>query len=94
MTGFQSIRIFGLPGARLLAPPMRSYKKGDTLCRDRQDAGALRPAWHPSCMVLGRRGVHGHPLVPGKGWVFGDEQLRELVADHNSEDASCSTLLG
>jgi len=83
--GFQSIRVFGLPwgpsGPEAYSDPekrVRLYaaiEKALDLC----DQYHIRLVWS-----LGAGTFTDTRLVPGKGWVHGEEQMRELVATRDS----------
>jgi hypothetical protein len=83
--GFQTIRIFALPWgpegpASYTNPEKRKHlyaglDKLLELC----DAHDIRVVWS-----LGAGTFTDTKLEPGKGWVYGEEQERELVADPNS----------
>lgn len=83
--GFRSIRIFALPwgpgGPAAYADPEKrrtlyaALDKTVELC----DAHDLRLVWS-----LGAGTFTDTQLVPGKGWVYGEEQQRELIANPES----------
>jgi sugar phosphate isomerase/epimerase len=83
--GFRSIRIFGLPWGPSARAAYEDPSKREMLYAaiDKTlevcDRHGIRLVW---CLAAGE--FTDTRLVPGKGWVFGDEQLRELVADRNS----------
>lgn len=83
--GFRSIRIFALPwgpdGPASYADPARrrilyaALDKMLELC----DAHDIRVVWS-----LGAGAFTDTKLEPGKGWVYGEEQERELIANPES----------
>lgn len=83
--GFRSIRIFALPwgpaGPASYADPQKreifygALDKTLELC----EAHGVRLVWS-----LGAGNFADTTLEPGKGWVHGDEHLRELVSDRES----------
>ncbi len=85
--GFRTLRFFALPwgprGPESYADPQKRkwlYQALDKTCElcDRHD---IRLVWS-----LGAGEFTDRRLVPGKGWVYGKEQLRELVADPASRN--------
>jgi len=80
--GFRSIRIFALPwgpgGPAAYADPGKrrnlyaALDKAVELC----DAHDIRLVWS-----LGAASFTDTRLEPGKGWVYGEEQMRELIAN-------------
>ncbi|HVV71300.1 MAG TPA: hypothetical protein VHI52_07355 [Verrucomicrobiae bacterium] len=83
--GFKSVRFFALPwgpaGPAAYADPQRrkhfyaALDKALDLC----DAHDIRLVWS-----LGAATFTDTRLEPDKGWVFGDEQSRELISNPNS----------
>ncbi|MEI7945548.1 MAG: hypothetical protein WCJ02_02580 [bacterium] len=83
--GFQTIRFFALPwgpaGAESYADPKKrellyeSLDKALALC----DKHKIRVVWS-----LASGGFTDTKLVPGKGWVHGEEQVRELMSNPES----------
>ncbi len=83
--GFQTIRFFALPwgpaGAESYADPKKrellyeALDKALELC----DKHQIRVVWS-----LGAGGFTDTKLVPGKGWVHGEEQARELMSNPES----------
>ena len=83
--GFRTIRIFALPwgpeGPASYADPekrQRLYAALDKML-DLCDAHDIRVVWS-----LGAGSFTDTKLDPAKGWVYGEEQERELVADPES----------
>jgi hypothetical protein len=83
--GFQSIRIFALPwgpeGPASYADPEKRHKLYAALDKtlDLCDAHHIRLVWS-----LGAGTFTDTKLDPIKGWVYGDEQQRELIANPSS----------
>lgn len=83
--GFQTIRIFALPwgpeGPASYADPEKRKNLYAALDKtlDLCDAHDIRVVWS-----LGAGSFTDTKLEPGKGWVFGEEQERELIANPES----------
>lgn len=83
--GFKTIRIFALPwgpaGPRSYADPVKRERLYAALDRtlDLCDAHDIRVVWS-----LGAGTFTDTQLLPGKGWVYGEEQQRELIANPES----------
>lgn len=83
--GFKSIRVFALPwgpaGPESYSDPQKRTKLYAALDRMLElcDAHDIRVVWS-----LGAASFTDTKLVPGKGWVYGEEQQRELVANRES----------
>jgi hypothetical protein len=83
--GFKTIRIFALPwgpaGPESYVDPAKRKNLYAALDKTLQlcDAHDIRAVWS-----LGAASFTDTKLDPGKGWVFGEEQERELVANPES----------
>ncbi len=83
--GFKTIRIFALPwgpaGPAAYADPARRKNLYAALDKtlDLCDAHDIRVVWS-----LGAAAFTDTRLEPGKGWIFGEEQERELIANRES----------
>ena len=83
--GFKTIRIFALPwgpaGPLSYADPIRRARLYVALDKtlDLCDAHDVRVVWS-----LGAGSFTDTQLLPGKGWVYGEEQQRELIANPES----------
>ena len=73
----QMVLLCGLARAAYEDPSKGSMPRSTTL--ELCDRHGIRLVW---CLAAGE--FTDTRLVPGKGWVFGDEQLHKLVADRNS----------
>jgi len=85
--GFHSIRFFASPWANLGFMPIFDdpvkrasifYKAMDTAL-DLCDKNQIKVVYS-----LGATGFTDTTLVPGKGWVHGEEQMRDLIANPNT----------